>query len=271
MATRKIVKIDDNKCTGCGLCLPACAEGALKIIDGKARLVSELYCDGLGACLGVCPEDAITIEEREAANFNQKLVEVHMENEKKIHQHTAGTAENKDTKQFHISPHSHGGMACPSANPMSFHDGQAEDNGDDHQATTPAVSRLSQWPVQLTLVPVKAPYFEGADLLVSADCVPFAHAGFHEDFLKGKVLVVGCPKLDDTQFYMEKLTNIFTQNNIKSITITYMEVPCCSGLAMAVERALQASGKKIPLTETIIGLRGAVIHSETIPEHALNR
>lgn len=269
MAIRKIVKIDEDKCTGCGLCLPACAEGALKMIDGKARLVSDLYCDGLGACLGVCPEGAIIIEEREAADYNQTLVEVQMEKEKNTHQHTTGTTEGTGSKQFHISPHSHGGMACPSANPMTFKAVEEEKNGDEYALKTPAVSRLAQWPVQLTLVPVKAPYFEGADLLVSADCVPFAHAGFHEDFLKGKILVVGCPKLDDVEFYTEKLTNIFTQNDIKSITVAYMEVPCCSGLAMAVERALQASGKRIPLTETIIGLRGAIIHSETIPEHAL--
>ncbi|MBI4594996.1 MAG: 4Fe-4S binding protein [Candidatus Tectomicrobia bacterium] len=267
MAIRKIIQIDENRCNGCGLCLPACAEGALEIVNGKARLANEIYCDGLGACLGVCPQGALIIEERESADFNQKAMEEHMEKDLTTQKPNTMETDDRGPKQFHISPHSHGGMSCPSANPISFSKPKEEADHGSPKAATP--SRLSQWPVQLTLVPVKAPYFDGADLLVSADCVPFAYGGFHEDFLKGKTLVVGCPKLDDIQFYTDKLTNIFKQNNIKSLTVTYMEVPCCSGLAMAVERALKASGKKIPLTEVIMGLKGAIICSETMPESAL--
>jgi len=214
MAKRKIIKIDEEKCNGCGKCVPNCAEGALQIIDGKAKLVSEIFCDGLGACLGHCPQDAITIEEREAEAFDEEKTKEHLVKEKHTH-------------------------ACPSSKAMELG----------------GSSQLGNWPVQIMLVPENAPYFDGADLLIAADCVAFAHADFH-DLLKGKVLLIGCPKLDDAKFYVEKLTSIFKENNIKSITTAHMEVPCCFGLISIIKEALEASGKNIDHKEITIGIKG---------------
>jgi len=210
-AIRKIVKIDEKKCNGCGLCIPSCHEGALQIIDGKARLMAETYCDGLGACLGECPQGAITIEEREAEEFAEEAVKKRLKGKKK-----------KPT----ISD------------------------------VTPIFSALAQWPIQLRLVNPKAPYFKDANLLVVADCVPFAYGNFHQDFLKEKSIVVGCPKLDDAQFYEEKLTEIFRQSKINSITVANMEVPCCNGLHYIVKKAVERSGKNIPVEQVIIGIKG---------------
>jgi len=245
MATRKIVKIDEEKCNGCGLCIPNCAEGALQIVDGKAKLLSEKFCDGLGACLGHCPQDAITIIERQAEDFDEGAVELHL-HEKKETKSVPKPEPQPKPVQFS------GG--CPSSRPMQFkvpkHIGT--------ESTSPSVSMLCQWPVQLKLVPVNAPYFQDADLLVVADCVPFAYANFHQDFLKGRAVVVGCPKLDDIQYYKEKLTEIFKTNPIKSVTVPYMEVPCCFGLVKATEDAIKASGKNIPLRKIEIGIRGEI-------------
>jgi len=238
MATRKIVKIDEEKCTGCGLCIPNCAEGALQIIDGKARLVSEKFCDGLGACLGHCPEDAIMVIEKEAEDFDEKEVEVHLRKQNQVQ------------PKLQPAPVFAG---CPSSRAMHFKAASAEGAA---SSTASSVSQLTQWPVQLKLVPVNAPYFQDADLLIAADCVPFAYPDFHRDFLKGKAVVVGCPKLDDVRFYKEKLTEIFKANSIKSITVPYMEVPCCFGLVKATEDAVAASGKNIPLKKVKIGIRG---------------
>jgi NAD-dependent dihydropyrimidine dehydrogenase PreA subunit len=238
MATRKIVKIDEEKCTGCGLCIPNCAEGALQIIDGKARLVSEKFCDGLGACLGHCPEDAIMVIEREAEDFDEKEVEVH------LHKQKQAQPKPQPAPVF---------AGCPSSRAMHFKAPSAEGLT---SSTTSSVSQLTQWPVQLKLVPINAPYFQDADLLIAADCVPFAYPDFHRDFLRGRAVVVGCPKLDDVQFYKEKLTEIFKANSIKSITVPYMEVPCCFGLVKATEDAVAASGKNIPLKKVKIGIRG---------------
>lgn len=244
MATRKIVKIDEERCNGCGLCIPNCAEGALKIIDGKARLISERFCDGLGACLGHCPQDAITIIEREAEEFDEVAVEAHL--------HQQGS---RPEPQPVVKPTT----GCPSSRPIQLRSPQARTEG---PSATPSASMLSHWPVQLKLVPVKAPYFEGADLLVAADCVPFAYGSFHRDFLKGKAVVIGCPKLDDAQYYREKMTEIFKGNSLNSITIAYMEVPCCFGLVKIVEDALLASQKAIPLRMVKIGIRGEVKSEE---------
>ncbi len=238
MATRKIVKIDEEKCTGCGLCIPNCAEGALQIVDGKARLMSEKFCDGLGACLGHCPQDAITVIEREAEDFDEKAVEVHLHKQEES-QH-----------QPQLAPVF---GSCPSSRPMHF---KVPETQEETPSTTRSVSQLTQWPVQLKLVPISAPYFEDADLLVAADCVPFAYPDFHRDFIKGKTVVMGCPKLDDIEYYKEKLTEIFRANSIKSVTVPYMEVPCCSGLVRATEEAIAASGRKIPLKKIKIGIRG---------------
>jgi len=244
MATRKIVKIDEEKCNGCGLCIPNCAEGALQIVDGKARLVSEKFCDGLGACLGHCPQDAITVIEREAEDFDEKAVEIHL--------HKKGEVKPQPQPKPDSVPVFAG---CPSSRVMQFQ--VPRPNRESTQARS-SVSMLSQWPVQMKLVPVNAPYFQDADLLVAADCVPFAYPDFHQDFLKGKAVVVGCPKLDDIQSYKEKLTEIFRTNSIKSVTVPYMEVPCCFGLVKATEDAIAASGKKIPFKKVKIGLRGEI-------------
>ena len=202
MSKRKIIKIDEEKCNGCGLCMPNCPEGAIQIIDNKARLVSDLFCDGLGACIGYCPQGAITIEERDAQEYDEKEVIVQ-------------------------SP-----CVCPGA------------------------TQLSHWPVQLMLVPAFAPYLDGADLLIAADCVPFAYPDFHRELLKGKTLIVGCPKLDDLELYREKLGQIFRSNEIKSITYAHMEVPCCFGLLPIIQEAIAQSGKKIPFQDVTITIRG---------------
>lgn len=242
MSQRKIVKINEERCNGCGLCIPNCAEGALQIIDGKARLISDTFCDGLGACLGHCPQDAITVIEREADAFDEKAVETHLHEKKKTH----------PEHQPQAKP-AFGG--CPSSRPMEF---RISDRNIGADSARPQPSMLSHWPVQLKLVPVKAPFFENADLLIAADCVPFAYANFHHDFLRGKAVVMGCPKLDDIEFYIEKLTKIFKENSLRSITSPYMEVPCCHGLIRAIEEALKASGKNIPFKKVKVGIQGDI-------------
>ena len=240
MATRKVVKIDEEKCTGCGLCIPNCAEGALQIVDGKAKLIMDKFCDGLGACLGHCPEDAITVIEREAEEFDEKAVEAF------LHKKEGSKPQPQPEPVF---------MGCPSSRAMHF---KVPEVQTETVSTTLSISQLTQWPVQLKLVPINAPYFQDADLLIAADCVPFAYPDFHRDFLKGKALVVGCPKLDDIQFYKEKLTEIFKTNSIKSVTVPYMEVPCCFGLVKVTEDAIAASGKNIPFKKIKIGIRGDI-------------
>lgn len=236
MAVRTIIKIDEEKCDGCGLCVPECAEGAIQIIDGKARIVKEEYCDGLGACLEHCPQDALIIEEREAEEFDEEAVKVHL--------HSLG----RKTEVHHQ------GVACPSAMALNFERHADESIHDKKSVSLPA--QLQNWPVQITLVPPGAPYFENADLLIAADCVPFAYANFHQELLKGKVVLIGCPKLDDFELYQEKLAQIFRSPNIASITIAHMEVPCCSGLNYIVKEALSTSGKDIPVNEITIGVKG---------------
>jgi Pyruvate/2-oxoacid:ferredoxin oxidoreductase delta subunit len=232
---RKIVKIDEAKCTGCGECANACAEGAIKIIDGKARLISESYCDGLGACLGECPEDAITIEEREADEFDEKAVEAA--------RHTPATHE--------PAPH-----VCPGTAMREL----KRANASAAESAAPAAeSELRHWPVQLKLVAPGAPFLKDADLLLAADCVPFAMADFHPKFLRGRSVIIGCPKLDDPAFYVEKLTEIFKRSDIKSVTVLHMEVPCCFGLKRIAEAALEASGKKIPMRDVTVSIEGNVI------------
>ena len=255
---RNIINIDESKCNGCGLCVSACAEGAIQLVDGKAKLVSEIYCDGLGACLGECPQGAITIEERDASAFDVKAVHKHLE-----------TLAQKPKKESH--PHS----GCPGMAAMSFNSKDKKSNtghGKDvypPQAAPKATracatlnSELSQWPVQMHLVPPVAPYWDNADLLICADCVPFAYPNFHSELLKGKKLLIACPKLDDTAPYLEKLTTIFKENNIKSITVARMEVPCCGGIVMITQRALQESGKKIPFSTVIVSIRGEIMEGK---------
>ncbi len=245
---RKNVTIDSEKCDGCGLCVPSCAEGAITMVNGKAVLSADNLCDGLGACLGECPRDAIHIEEREADGFDEAAVEKHLAAQGKpapIHQHASHPP---------AATHQSSG-GCPGSRAMSFAAPQAVSE------TAPGGSRqsqLAQWPVQLHLVSTTAPYFQGAELLITADCVPVAYAGYHEDFLKGKAVVMGCPKLDDNSFYQQKLTELFSKSDVKSITVLKMEVPCCGGIAVAARQALAASGKQIPYTEVTIGIQGEI-------------
>jgi Pyruvate/2-oxoacid:ferredoxin oxidoreductase delta subunit len=248
MATRKIVRIDEEKCNGCGLCIPNCVEGALQIVEGKAKLISDKFCDGLGACLGHCPQDAIAVIEREAEDFDEKAVELH------LHEKHETQPQPKPQPVF---------AGCPSSRAMHF---KIPESRIETDQVSPQISMLSHWPVQLKLVPVNAPYFQHADLLVVADCVPFAYPNFHQDFLKGKVVVVGCPKLDDIQYYKEKLAEIFKNNSIKSVTVPYMEVPCCFSLVMATEDGIAASDKKIPLKKIKIGIRGEIKPEEQTQE-----
>ena len=237
MVIRNIIKIDEEKCNGCGLCIPACAEGAIQIIDGKARLVKDIYCDGLGACLGKCPQDAITIIQREAKEFDEKAAEEHIQTSQKVAEiHALSTG-------------------YPSAQPMQYKNQEKS----TFKVTEKHESRLSTWPVQLKLMPPNAPFLKDADLLIVADCVPFAYADFHEDLLKNRVLAVGCPKLDDATLYRNKLAEIFRTANIKNVTVANMEVPCCFGLHHLVKEALELSGKKVPMTQITIGIKGEII------------
>jgi len=239
MVLRSIVRINEEKCTGCGLCIPACAEGALKIVDGKAKLVSDRYCDGLGACLGECPQGAITIEKREAEEFDEEAVEENLKRKPSV-------------PQVHHAHPKH--QSCPSAQVMRFERNLTEK--ESVNIPEKMESMLTQWPVQLMLLPTNVPFLENADLLIAADCVPFAYANFHNDFLRGRKLVVGCPKLDDAEFYKKKLTEIFKRNNIRSVTVVNMEVPCCFGLCRLVKEALDSSGKTISLRQETISIKG---------------
>jgi ferredoxin len=260
MPLRKIITIDEDKCDGCGLCVDACHEGAIQLVDGVARLVSESYCDGLGDCLAECPQDAITIEERESVPFDEKAVAQHlaqMRARKKATLSMAPAGPDPD----HAHAHTHAG-GCPGAavrqlkpvGPMAPTAGPGSAPGGVVAGTTP--SALANWPVQLHLVPVQAPFFHQARLLIAADCVPFAQPDFHRDMLAGRTLLVGCPKLDDTSAYLDKLTAIFQFNEIESVEVAFMEVPCCHGLVRLVQSALEASGKDLQPALTRVGLRG---------------
>jgi len=247
---RKIIRIDEEKCDGCGRCADACAEGAIRIIGGKARLVSETYCDGLGACLGDCPQGAITIEEREAEEFDAKTVEGHVAAQK--------PAQPREKPRPPAAATHAQGHACPGTLAQMLHPRSATPPGAGDAAGDGPEPQLHNWPVQIRLVPVQAPYFQGAHLLIAADCVPFAFADFHRRLLSGKVVLIGCPKLDDVEFYREKLAEIFRQNDIRSVEVAHMEVPCCFGLVQLVRFALADAGKEIPLLLTKIGIRGTV-------------
>ncbi|NLZ53810.1 MAG: 4Fe-4S binding protein [Thermoanaerobacteraceae bacterium] len=249
MAIRSIVHIDEDKCNGCGLCIPSCAEGAIKIIDGKARLVADKYCDGLGACLGTCPQDAITIIEREADEFDEEAVKDYLE------------SISEDFEEEVCScPGSSKVFSCPGSRSVDLR--KTKKTSSVHEAGDISISiksRLKQWPVQLMLVPVEAPYFENADLLITADCAAVAYPNYHLGMLKGKAVVMGCPKLDDGNHYVEKLSAILKNNNINSITIAYMEVPCCFGMVKIVEEALRRSGKDIPVKSMQVSIEGEIM------------
>lgn len=227
---RKIVHIDEDKCTGCGLCVDACHEGAIGMVAGKARLLRDDYCDGLGDCLPACPADAIQIIEREATAYDEAAVIANQMAQAKAKAHASMPA-----------------SGCPSSQAKAI----------DHSGA----SCLSQWPVQIKLVPIHAPYFDQADLLIAADCCAFAYANFHEDFIEGRITLVGCPKLDGVD-YAEKLTEICALNNIKSVTVCRMEVPCCGGIEFAAKRAIQASGRDIPCDVVTIATSGDILNRE---------
>lgn len=227
--TRKVVNIDEAKCNGCGQCATACVEGAIKIIDGKAKLVSETYCDGLGACLGKCPQDAITVTEREAMPFDEAAANAH-----------AGTHEVE-----------HAG--CPGSAIRQF-----ERTEPTAKEGVSRESMLTNFPFQLALVPPTAPFLKEADLVLAADCVPFAYAAFHKDFLAGHTLIIDCPKLNDFEPHQAKLTEIIRRNNLKALTVVRMEVPCCSGLTYMAREAIKASGKNVPLREIVVGVGGEI-------------
>jgi Fe-S-cluster-containing hydrogenase component 2 len=251
---RKMVKIDEEKCNGCGECVPACAEGAIQIIDGKARLVADNLCDGLGECLSDCPLGAITIEEREAEEFDEVAVDARLKEigREPLRDNDQAAAPSGGCPSAAVKSFTPPAGGCPSARTMNFDAPQEESSG----SLESRPSRLAQWPVQLHLVPPTAPFFQNADLLLTADCVPFAYADFQEELLQGKALAIACPKLDNTEPYVEKLTAMITQSNIKSLTVVHMEVPCCNGLVMMARQAVANSGRDVPFETVCIGVRG---------------
>jgi NAD-dependent dihydropyrimidine dehydrogenase PreA subunit len=278
MAKRKIIKIDEDLCNGCGLCIPNCPEGAMQIIDDKARLISDLFCDGLGACIGHCPQGAIAVEEREAEDYDEKrvmqniikqgpnVIKAHLEHlkdhgQKEYLEQALAVLRSKkianplqEKSDSPLARHPHAFAACPGSKVEDFRG--AAPPPPPTAATARPNSGLRQWPVQIMLVPPFAPYLDNADLLIAADCVPFAYANFHEDFLKEKTLLVGCPKLDDVDIYREKFAQILKQNTVKSITYASMEVPCCFGMVPLIEEAIRASGKKILFHQAVISVKG---------------
>lgn len=266
---RQIIRIDEALCNGCGDCVPACPEGALRIVDGKAKLVKELYCDGLGACLGHCPTGALTIEDREADPYDEAAVQAHLaaagdaaaREHHAAHAGQAAPTAPSPPPQAHVG-HFHppfGMGGCPGSALRQFaRRAPAVAAGADAGAVEESV--LTQWPIQLALVPPNAPFFREAELLLAADCVPFAFPGFHRRLLGGKALAVGCPKLDDGDFYREKLAEIFRHGGVKKVTVVRMEVPCCGGLVWLAQEALKLAGKEteIPFAEIVVGIDGEV-------------
>ena len=290
MVKRKIIKIDNDKCNGCSACIPNCPEGALQIIDGKARLISDLFCDGLGACIGECPEGAIEVEERDAQKYDEaKVMEnISMQGENTILAHLKHLKDHNETGYYNEAveylkknkipiPVEKTGESktigcagkeavsgsCPGSQVLDLSGRNSAASADNASPQKFSAGRqeseLRQWPIQINLIPPQASFLENADLLIAADCVPFSYPEFHQDFLKGKILMIGCPKFDDKQSYFEKLTEIFTMHEIKSVTVAHMEVPCCFALPDLVKQAIASSGKIIPFAQVNIGIKGKII------------
>ena len=281
MAKRKIIKIDAEKCNGCGQCIPNCPEGALQMIDGKARLISDLFCDGLGACIGHCPVGAITFEEREAKSYDEKKVKENIikqgPNVIKAHLiHLKEHGEENYLKQAVMVLKANGidvpeGVmdkgpdkafsGCPGSRVLDFSAPEGEGAEEDGKRS----SQLRQWPVQLHLVPPTAPFFRGKDVVIAADCVAYSLADFHKDYLKGKGLVIACPKLDkDQDIYIEKIKTMIDEAEVNTLTVMTMEVPCCMGLLMIVREAAGKASRKVPIKNVVVGIKGNIIREEWI-------
>ncbi|NOX97376.1 MAG: 4Fe-4S dicluster domain-containing protein [Nitrospirae bacterium] len=283
---RKIIKIDEEKCNGCGQCIPNCPEGALQIIDGKVRLISDLFCDGLGACIGHCPEDAITIEEREAEEYDErkvmgnivkqgkKVVKAHLEHLQEHNQkeylgqamdflREKGMAVPLEEPLPSGKKHPSGFSGCPGARTMDFGDKQEPDGKQESAAKV--ASQLRQWPIQMHLISPQAPYYQGKDVLLVADCVAYALGSFHPDYLKGKSLAIACPKLDEGQeIYVEKIKSWMEDAEINTLTVLMMEVPCCRGLLRLAEQALEQSKRKVPLKSIVVSLQGEILQEDWV-------
>ena len=245
---RKIIEIDEDLCTGCGECIIKCAEGALEIIDGKAKIVADKFCDGLGACLGECPTGALKVIKREAEDFDETAVEEHLKTRQDIEKPVAAPL----------------ACGCPSAAMQSFSRPAPCQSVSELETREGEQSELTHWPVQINLVPPTAPFLKNADLLVAADCTPIAYRSFHKDFLEGRVIMVGCPKFDDTQAYVDKFAQLFSQSSVKSVTVVVMEVPCCHGLPLIIKRGMQMAGKDIPMELAVVSVRGQILKKEKL-------
>lgn len=253
---RDIVRIDEELCDGCGQCVPGCAEGAIEIIDGKARLVADKYCDGLGACLGECPQGAITIIQREAEAFDEEAVE----------QRQQAIIKSEQARALQNRPLPTLACGCPGTAMATFSPTRSKpdtvakhDTGKNEADATDMGSALSHWPVKIRLVPPHAPFLKGADVLVAADCAPVAHPGLHQELLPNKVVLIGCPKFDDAQEYVQRFSEIFKQAGVNSVTVLSMEVPCCAGLAEIVRQAMFVAGTHIPFKEIVVTRQGQVM------------
>jgi len=247
-AKRKIIEIDEEKCNGCGQCVDACAEGAIQLVNGKARLVADNYCDGLSACVGECPVDALKIVEREADAFDAEAAEQYVQRLK---------AQRSELKTGEASP-----CGCPSTKLEMYNSPCEVVNQSVSQTSND--SALTHWPVQIKLVPAFAPFLQKAHLLVASDCAPVAYPDFHKDFLKGRVVLVGCPKLDDTEAYIAKFAEIFKIADIQSVTVLIMEVPCCSKMPMIIQEGMNLAGKKIPTEIAVVSSRGKIIRRDKL-------
>jgi ferredoxin len=242
---RKIIEIDEERCDGCGQCVPGCAEGALQVIDGKAKVMADKYCDGLGACIGECPNGALTIVEREADEFDEAAVETYLSQKEEAPAQKEGVM----------------ACGCPSTQIQAFAPSACQD-ANRPAALEGSASELTHWPVQSRLVPPHAPFLKNADLLVTADCTALAFSDIHRRFIKGKTVLMGCPKFDDVQDYIKRFAEIFQTANIKSVTALIMEVPCCSGLPFILKKGMEKAGKNIPLETVVISTRGSIVKQE---------